>query len=157
MRVVLFPCFLAACLAVHSCGSSRQVASSTSSLVIREHTELVPALVEIQIPEIKAERMTRDTISHLENDWAVSNAAIRHGGTLYHSLAIKPQNRTVETVTQVFYRDSIQVVEKEVEKSVPMPLTWWQMSQIRGFWVVLAILAILVSVKLIKIWTGLKS
>lgn len=100
----------------------------------------------MEVP-IESERQTvRDTTSHLETSFSVSDARINPDGSLSHSLANKPQKRPVPTEKEVIYRDSIIYQDKKVkvEKIVPVEreLTWWQQTQMRGFWVLLAVLAV---------------
>lgn len=78
----------------------------------------------MEVPPQSAERTTADSTSHLENDYALSDARILADGTLYHSLETKPRTDTLsrEVVVQVndsiIYREKIvpqvAIVEKEL-------------------------------------------
>ena len=82
--------------------------------------------------------VTRDTTSHLENDYAQSDAVVS-GGFLHHSLESKPQIIKVPFVvhvTDTLWRESeIKETIKEVEK----PLSWWGKLRMNGFWVLLVV------------------
>lgn len=91
--------------------------------------------VYLEIPAQTAERTTRDSTSHLENDYAVSDARINADGTLYHDLKTKPQEKPVPTEKQVERRDSIIYVDKKLEVPVPVEreLSWWEQTCIKWF------------------------
>ena len=145
--IMLFPVlFLLA-----SCSAQRKLATSTDSrdsvrveTIIR--TEYIPDTVFVEIPVERERQTVRDTTSHLETSFALSDARINKDGTLYHSLENKPQKRPAEVKKEVIYRDSIVYRDKVVRKvqtvEVPRELTWWQRTQMRGFWVAIIIFAI---------------
>lgn len=91
--------------------------------------------VYLEIPAQTAERTTEDSTSHLENDYAVSDARINADGTLYHDLRTKPQKKPVPTEKQVERKDSIVYRNKEVEVPVYIEkdLGWWEKVCIRWF------------------------
>lgn len=107
-------------------------------------TERILDTVFIQVPVETILQNIRDTASHLETSFAVSDARINTDGSLSHSLKNKPQKRPVEVEKEIVYRDSVVYRDREVERvvEVPRPLTWWQQTQIRGFWMLFAILII---------------
>ena len=83
----------------------------------------------------------RDTISHLETSFAASDARINPDGSLFHSLANKPQKRPEPIEKDVIYRDSIiyrDRVNTEIVE-VERKLTWWQQTKMRGFWLLLVV------------------
>lgn len=98
------------------------------------------------IPRQKAESTARDS-SHLENDYAVSDARIMPDGTLHHTLETKPQEKPIEFDRPVERKDSVvykyrtrtDVMTVEVEK----PLTWWQKFRLEAFWWFLGLLGVL--------------
>ena len=49
----------------------------------------------VEVPPQSAERTTADSTSHLENDYAISDACIMIDGSLYHSLETKPRTDTL--------------------------------------------------------------
>lgn len=103
-----------------------------------------------EIPVEVEKIVTKDTISHLENQFAKSDARVSDG-LLYHSLESIPQVIKVPYevhVTDTLYRES-QVIEKEVE--VEKPLSWWQKFRMDAFW------WLLLGVVLMLVWTFRKS
>jgi hypothetical protein len=107
----------------------------------RTRVEYVPDTVVVEIPVQSEKITTRDTTSHLENDYAQTDARINGDGTLFHSLATKPQKKPVPVERPIEYRDSIVYRDRAVEKivTVERELSWWQQTQIRGFWVAVII------------------
>lgn len=86
----------------------------------------------VEVPYEVEKIVTRDTSSHLENNFAKSDARVE-GGLLHHSLQTKPQKIPVPVtvhVTDTLYRESEVITEiKEVEK----PLSWWKRTQLDLF------------------------
>lgn len=138
---------LLAAAALSACCPCRHLGSSSRDSLrveIRTHTEYIRDTVLLEIPAQSERITTRDTTSHLENDYAASDARINGDGSLFHALRTKPQrkpiayDRPVERRDSIVYRDQrvIQIVETERR------LTWWQQTQMRGFWVLLAVLVL---------------
>ena len=155
---IAVPWALAAALA--ACCPCRHLTTSTGTrdsvrVETLVRTEYVPDTVFVEVP-VESERQTvRDTVSHLETSFAVSDAAITPDGSLSHSLANKPQKRPAAVEKEVVYRDSIVYRDRAVEAvktvEVERELTWWQRTQMRGFWVLLAALAVAYRKKIIAI------
>ena len=144
---------VAAVLLVGGCSPGKHLVKTqqqqdSTRVEIRKEIVYVPDTVYLEIPAQTAERTTRDSTSHLENDYAESDARINSDGSLYHDLKTKPQEIPKEVQTPVERNDSIvykykyRTVYETVEVEVERELTWWQKTQIYGFWV--AIAAILV-------------
>ena len=111
-----------------SCGPARHASVSDSTRVeVREVTRYVKDTMYLELPVITERIVTRDTTSHLENDYAVSEASIS-GGYLSHSLATKPARTPVETEAREVVRDSIVFRDRliEVPVEVEKPLSRWQ-------------------------------
>jgi hypothetical protein len=122
--------------------------------------EVVERLVEvrdtayIEIPSDKQSNVVRDTASLLMNAYAISRAEVDTGGYLHHSLQTIPQRvaqpRTIyvpmtdTTRTRVVHRTEVVEVERE--------LTWWQQTQIGGFWVLAALLGGIVAIRKLNIF-----
>ena len=114
--------------------------ASCSPRIIKEvHTEIeyrdreVHDTATVEIPVIIEKNITRDTVSHLENTYAKSDAMVSQG-LLFHSLESKPQIIKVPVtvhVTDTLYREA-QIEEKIVE--VEKPLSWWQKFRMEAFW-----------------------
>ena len=87
-----------------------------------------------------------------ETSAAVSDARINPDGSLSHSLENKTDDREIPTQRPIEYRDSIVYRDREVEVEkiveVERKLTWWQQTQIRGFWVAIIIILVLLRKKI---------
>lgn len=138
-------------LVITSCYPGRNIQSSSSDSVrleIRERTVFVRDTVWRDFPLISETVTVQTDSSHLENRYAVSDARIRADGSLYHALSTKPQKEAIPIDRPVVYRDSIVYRDRNSERVVAVEVerdpTWWQQTQIRGFWLLLAVLAIVV-------------
>lgn len=104
-------------------GETTVIQDSTQTEVKTE-TIYVPDTVFVEIPEQKAERTTNDSTSHLENDYAISDASINPDGSLHHTLETKPQKKPVEFQKPIEKKDSIvyryKYRDKEVIKEIPL-------------------------------------
>lgn len=98
---------------------------------------LVPVATSINIPYFVERNVTRDTISHLENPYAKSDARVSDG-LLFHTLESLPQ--TIETtvlvpVTDTLWKESeVHTETVEVERE----FTWWEKVRLRSFWWIFA-------------------
>lgn len=134
---------IVALLMMTGCSPCRNVISSDNQqdsvrVEVRERTILVPDTVIIEIPPQTAERTTPDSLSFLENDYAESTARINPDGTLFHQLNTKPQKKPVGIDKPVQMRDSLVYRDRLINRTktvqVARKLTWWQQTQIYGFW-----------------------
>lgn len=143
-------------LSLCGCAVSRRIADSVSTeqrdsvrIEYREKIVVVPDTVFVEIPAQTAERTTQDSTSHLETSYAVSDARITPDGGLFHSLENKPQKHPVPTGKEVIYRDSIvyrdRIVTEAVKETeyVERSLSWWERTQIYGFWLALAAIVVM--------------
>lgn len=126
-----------------SCCPARLAVTQRSDSVttkIVERLEIVTDTVEVAIPYISESVATRDTISHLENEYAVSDAMLS-GGILYHSLETRPHLKRIELKRPILHRDSVIIRNsyREVTVEVDRPDTWWEKTQKIGFWGMLAL------------------
>lgn len=99
-----------------------------------------------EVPVEVEKIVTRDTISHLENTWAKSDAVVSQG-FLHHSLESKPQTVYVPVevhVTDTLWKESEVITEiKEVEQ----PLSWWKQMKVNTWgWLLAVVLGLLVYV-----------
>ncbi len=135
------------------CGTSRKYITTTQQDSVR--VEIVERIVEIkdtirvELPiEKESQTIPSDSTSYLENSVAESTASVKNG-LLSHSLNTKPVTLEKEVESQVIVRDSI--VYKEVKImdyiEVPRDLTWWQETQMRGFWILLMVILGYVAIK----------
>ena len=143
---------MVAFLFLTSCGAGKHLPTRTelqdsTRVEIREKTVYVRDTVILEIPAQTAERETRDSTSHLENDYATSDARINKDGSLYHDLKTKPQDKPVEFDKPVETRDSViyrtQYIDRVQTVEVERELSWWQKTQMYGFWVALAAIAVI--------------
>ena len=131
-----------------SCGAGRHLPTQTEQkdsirTVVREVTRYIRDTVIMEIPAQSAENTTRDTSSHLETDYAESDARITPDGTLHHSLRNKEQDKPVPVDVPVTQKDSIVYRDKYVYETIEVPreLTSWQKWQMRSFWILLSAVA----------------
>lgn len=135
---------LAAIMAIGCCPCRKAAVPTVRDSVRVEtqiRTEYIRDTVLVEVPAEEKAQTVRDTTSHLETTFAESDAAITPDGALYHTLRNKPQQHPAEVETKVVYRDSVvyRDREKTVQVEVERPLTWWQQTRLRGFWVLLAV------------------
>lgn len=89
----------------------------------------------IEIPVQSAEKTVRDSASHLENDYAISDARINADGSLFHYLQTKPQKKPVPVDKVIERKDSLIYVKNEVKMPVMVEkeLSSWQNFRLRYF------------------------
>lgn len=76
-------------LALAGCGTKRVVEYVPLETVRTERVEVRDTVVEVQLVPYRDSVTVADSTSRIENDYAVSHAAVR-GGLLSHSLTVKP-------------------------------------------------------------------
>ncbi|MBR3701955.1 MAG: hypothetical protein IKM12_00190 [Alistipes sp.] len=139
--------YVVAILLIAGCAARRVSKSNVEQdsvyVDVREAVEYVTDTVEVEIPLIIERNITLDTISHLENDYAISEAIV-NGGILAHTLQTKPQLRQVQIKTPRLRKDSIiyQSFYRDAEIEVERELSWLQKLQVNGFWGILIIVLI---------------
>lgn len=144
--------FIALSCLLCACGTQRKVVETVRAETENKTVEvsyekiLVPDTVFVEVPAQSASVVTPDTTSTLENDFAKSRASIDSNGMLHHSLETKPQKKPVPTQREIERKDSIVYVGKSVEVPYPVErqLTQWERAQMKGFWILLAIVLIAV-------------
>ena len=116
-----------------ACSTVRQLPTTDSTKVeVRTETVIEKDTVFVELPRVVERVAVQDTTSHLENEFALSDARIS-GGVLKHSLETKPIKIPAVVDKQIVYRDSIVFRERvqtqtvEVEKK----LTGWQQAKLR--------------------------
>ena len=116
-----------------ACSTVRQLPTTDSTKVeVRTETVIEKDTVYVELPRVVERVAVQDTTSHLENEFALSDARIS-AGVLKHSLETKPVKMPAIVDKQIVYRDSIvfrdrvQTVTVEVEKK----LTGWQQAKLR--------------------------
>ena len=116
-----------------ACSTVRPLPTTDSTKVeVRTETVIEKDTVYVELPRVVERVAVQDTTSHLENEFALSDAHIS-GGVLKHSLETKPVKMPAVVDKQIVYRDSVvfrdrvQTVTVEVEKK----LTGWQQAKLR--------------------------
>ena len=116
-----------------ACSTVRPLPTTDSTKVeVRTETVIEKDTVYVELPRVVERVAVQDTTSHMENEYALSDARIS-GGVLKHSLETKPVKMPAVVDKQIVYRDSIvfrdrvQTVTVEVEKK----LTGWQQAKLR--------------------------
>lgn len=110
-------------------------------------TEIDTVAVFIEIPAQSAYRETPDSTSHLETDYATSDAWVNPDGTLGHTLENKPQSKPVDVPVPKTTVNNNQTEAKIKEVPVPVPqpypvekdLSKWEAFKIDAFWYLLAL------------------
>ena len=133
-----------------ACSTIKQVTPrEQTTLEIRTETVYVPDTVYVQLPAVSQSVETLDTISVLENRYAVSEASVS-GNVLKHSLEVKPVNEPVAIKKEIVYRDSVGLQQVDVDHyiEVPAKLTAWQSFKIKlgGYAFALIIILIVVAI-----------
>lgn len=147
-----YVCMVLVALVTLSCATNRVLSShieqDSVSVEVRERIEYIRDTVEVAIPAISESVATRDTVSHLENPYAASRAVIA-GGVLHHSLMTKPQIQRIPVRTPSLRRDSIvyRNFYRDITTEVGRELSWWQETQIKGFWAMILIFSIFLFIR----------
>ena len=155
MKNFILVLFSALCVA---CSVSRQAAPSEKIITeTRIETGFQTDTFFLEVPKIVEKIVTVDTVSVLENDYAMSSASVSDG-LLSHSLETKPVQQPVQVQTKIVYRDSVIFKDVVVYESVEVEkeLTGWQSFKMKmggwflGILIILIVFAILYIVKLLK-------
>ena len=145
--------FAVALLLFSSCRTGRQVVvvEARDSVRVEERVREIKVTdtLFVEVPMQKESTTVRDSMSHLENDYAISDARIMIDGSLYHSLETKPR---IDTLTQELYvqvRDTTIYREKVIPQIVTVEkgLSDWQKIQIRGFWIFLILTRVYIIIR----------
>lgn len=143
-----------------ACCPCKHLTTSTGTrdslhIEIKYRTIWIPDTVRVRLPAERTEQTIRQDSSHLETSAAVSDARINPDGSLTHSLENKQENQEIPTQRPIEYRDSIVYRDREVEVEkiveVERKLTWWQQTQIRGFWVAIIVIVVLLRKKILPL------
>lgn len=140
MRKIIYICIcISILIAFGGCSSSKKAISIEKRDSVRTEIRYEKVFIKdtayIEIPAQISERIIKDSVSFLENDYALSNARINSDGTLFHDLRTKPQNKPVVIDTKIERRDSIIYKDREIEVPIPVEreLGWWEKTSIRFF------------------------
>ncbi len=143
--IVLMMCMLS------GCASHREVSTAMRDSVrveIFERRVVVHDTVIIEIPPLVERVVARDS-STLTNPLACSKAVIQSDGTLFHSLETIAQSIEYPIENRATVRDSIVYTVREVVKRVEVPreFTQWQEFRLYGFWLLAALLLLVIYLK----------
>lgn len=138
-RLTLFAILIAFCAISCSPKIITQVRTEyRDSVVVEVRERLVRDTVSVEIPVEVEKVVTRDTVSHLENTYAKSDAVVSDG-FLHHSLSSKPQviyvpvEVPVSDTTTTHSTSAISEREETKIEYVEKKLSWWQKTQVHGF------------------------
>ena len=157
MKHILLIIVLAIMTACCPCRHLNTSTNARDSLHIEIKHRIVWVLdtVRIRLPSERTEQTVQQDSSHLETSVAVSDARINPDGSLTHSLENKQEDQEIPTQRPIEYRDSIVYRDREVEVEkiveVERKLTWWQQTQIRGFWVAIIVIVVLLRKKILPL------
>ena len=130
----IFLCVLPLLLPGSSCSTVRQLPTVADSTRVEIRTETVfqKDTVFVELPRVVERVAVQDTTSHLENEFALSDARIS-GGVLKHSLETKPVKMPAVVDKQIVYRDSIVFRDRVQTKTIEVEkkLTGWQQAKLR--------------------------
>lgn len=137
---------IASCATANNLSDGCQHSRDSVRVVTRVETVFINDTINVPVPQQDRSSKTKEDYSHLETDFAESDASVDSTGTLHHTLKNKKRDVPVPTKTPVQYRDSI--VYKEIQVPVPYPveveverdLTWWQKTQMIGFWIAILLI-----------------
>lgn len=154
MKKLLF--LIAVSCALASCCPCRSLTSSTADSVRIETvvwTEFVRDTAYIDVPREVVHEIAVDS-SHLETEYAVSDARILPDGRLYHHLENKAQKRPVDVQKAIEHRDSTVRRERKAREVVEVEkrLTAWQRLQMTGFWVFVTAIVAIVGFRIRKLF-----
>ena len=155
MKNFILVLFSALCVA---CATARQAAPSEKiQIETRIETVYQTDTVYLEVPQIVEKIVTADTVSVIENYYAMSSASVSDG-LLSHSLETKPVQQPVQVQTKIVYRDSVVFKDVVVYETVEVEkeLTGWQFFKMKmggwflGILIILIVFAILYIVKFLK-------
>ena len=142
MEKSLIVLFLA--LALTSCGICKPKVVYRDSIRVEYRDRIIHDTATFEVTKEVEKIVTRDTVSHLENSWAKSDALVSEG-FLHHSLESIPQ--IIKVPYEVVVTDTL-IVEKITEPEyIEKPLTWWQRFRQGAFWWLLG------GVVILLLWT----
>lgn len=124
---------LAFALLLSACGVARPVLDRDNTTTeVKTVVELVPDTTTVELPVYVERVATMDTVSRLENKFAVSEARVS-GGVLHHTLETKAVKLPVPVESKIVYKDSLVYRDRVQTRTVEVerPLTGWQRAKLR--------------------------
>lgn len=144
-------------LALVGCKAQKQISATLPPVILNNSdsvkietitiTKLDTVTVYVEVPAQSAERHTVSGNSHLETDFAMSDAWIDDDGSLSHTLDNKPQSLAADVMVPntISETNTENVNIKEVPVEVPTIVevernfTWWEQFRLKAFWFLLII------------------
>ena len=120
-HIVFLIMLLVACCTAGGCKTSRGTVLTYRTDTVREKetvVEYVPDTVYMEVPAQEKERVTRDSTSYLETDYAESTARINLNGTLFHELRNKAGKKAVETKKKMVTTTIKLQIRHETERTI---------------------------------------
>lgn len=124
-RACLLLAYIAAVYVLVSCGVQKPVVTHQDSVRVEIRERVVRDIVSVTLPPVYIERTVKDTTSHIESEYAQSDAAIR-GGFLFHSLTGAPKTIRVPVYKTVHDTTIIERQAQTVFVDVPRQPTKWE-------------------------------
>ena len=162
-------CVAVACCPCREAGVATAVSSTErdTSRVVHHDTlrhVVVDTMRWLPLSQHHERVMVKASHSYLSNEYCTSAASVDSLGILTHSLDTRDSARLpVRTVTteRIMHDTIYRVIESnraEVEKSENVRkvnhITWWQRTQIVGFWLMIAVVAIKYRKVIFKVFSG---
>ena len=133
---------------VPSCCICKNCPSQKDSVRIEYRDRIIHDTTTFEVTKEVEKIVTRDTVSHLENSWAKSDALVSEG-FLHHSLESIPH--VIKVPYEVVVTDTL-IIEKTTEPQyIEKSLTWWQRFRQGAFWWLVG------GIVLLLLWTFRKS
>lgn len=127
--------FAVALLLFSSCRTGRQVVvvEARDSVRVEERVREIKVTdtLFVAVPMQKESTTVRDSTSHLENDYAISDARINPDGSLSHSLETKHRTDTLTQELSVQVRDTTIYREKVIPQVVTVEKELNRFTQMR--------------------------
>ena len=108
-----------------SCGAAKPTVVVKDSVRVEIHERIVHDTAYFALQPSEQVVMIKDTVSHLENAYAQTDAAIR-GGLLFHSLVSTPKTITIPVTTIVHDTLRIEAKENTIYVDVPRQASKWE-------------------------------
>ena len=122
-KTVSLMTFAVALLLFSSCRTGRQVVvvEARDSVRVEERVREIKVTdtLFVAVPMQKESTTVRDSMSHLENDYAVSDARIMIDGSLYHSLETNPAPTPLHKSCPYKRKIRLSTVRKWCRRSFP--------------------------------------
>lgn len=155
--ILIFIAMLTGCKSWKHGITEKENTSESVRVEYREKIVKVPVVVEVEVPMEHKEKMTKDSTSHLETNFAVSDASIIWiDGVpfLRHSLDNKAQKIQKKDSVPVVYKDRTEWRTRRVTYNKTeireKRLAWWQKGLMWAGGIFVAVLIIFILILLVR-------